>query len=46
MVYLQIKEVAPKASSSNATQIFWTKDIKVQYTYSKLIATRRSVKTI
>ncbi|CAB4014001.1 Hypothetical predicted protein [Paramuricea clavata] len=26
---LKIKEVAPKASSSNATQTFWTKDIKV-----------------
>ncbi|CAB4009003.1 PREDICTED: uncharacterized protein LOC105336466 isoform X2, partial [Paramuricea clavata] len=28
-VVLKIKEVAPQASSSNATQTFWTKDIKV-----------------
>jgi hypothetical protein len=28
-IYWQIKEVAPKASSSNATQTFWTKDVKV-----------------
>ncbi|CAB3986254.1 Hypothetical predicted protein [Paramuricea clavata] len=27
--FSKIKEVAPKASSSNATQTFWTKDIKV-----------------
>ena len=29
MAYLQIKEVAPKASSSNATLNFWTEDLKV-----------------
>jgi hypothetical protein len=29
VVYLQIKEVTPKASSSNATQTFWTNDMKV-----------------
>ena len=28
-IVLKIKEVSPKASSSNATQEFWTKDIKV-----------------